>query len=266
MELGGEMDIKSKIREAEIYHSMGLLEESLGVYEGILSGTSELDPSDRETIGEKIHLLKQEIKDHKEAHVRETSTQDPSITKKTVSIHGSVPEILDSASALKELGLIEEAIAEYKELFHLDYPTEKVIPEVAECFSKIYSPFKIIEHIEGFFDDRKLSDPERAKIKFMLGHEMEKRGNKDLARELYRENKDTIDMVLLDMVMPNMGGGQTYDRIKEINPHMKVLLSSDYSINGEAAEILDRGCEGFIQKPFNMRQLSQSIREILDKK
>jgi type II secretory ATPase GspE/PulE/Tfp pilus assembly ATPase PilB-like protein/tetratricopeptide (TPR) repeat protein len=186
MESGGEVDIESKIREAEVYHSMGLLEESLRVYEGVLSGTSELDPSDRETIREKIDLLKQKIKDHKEARGRETSAQDLSIAKKTVSIHGSVPEILDSASALKELGLIEEAIAEYKELFHLDYPPEKVIPEVAECFSKIYSPFKIIEHIEDFFDDRKLSDPERAKIKFMLGHEMEKRGNKDLARELYR--------------------------------------------------------------------------------
>ncbi len=74
------------------------------------------------------------------------------------------------------------------------------------------------------------------------------------------------DMVLLDMVMPEMGGGETYDRLKKINPDMKALLSSGYSIDGEAKEILNRGCDGFIQKPFSMKELSQGIREILDKR
>ena len=82
--------------------------------------------------------------------------------------------------------------------------------------------------------------------------------------ELYKANRDKIDMVILDMIMPGVGGGETYDRIKEIKPDIKVLLSSGYSINGQAEEILDRGCDGFIQKPFNMRQFSQKIREILD--
>jgi len=66
--------------------------------------------------------------------------------------------------------------------------------------------------------------------------------------------------------MPDMGGGETYDRIKEINPEVKVLLSSGYSIDGEATEILKRGCQGFIQKPFGMEELSMKIREILDGK
>jgi PAS domain S-box-containing protein len=85
------------------------------------------------------------------------------------------------------------------------------------------------------------------------------------AIELYKENKDKIGMVLLDMVMPDMGGGETYDRMKEINPDIKVLLLSGYSIDGEATEILKRGCDGFIQKPFDMKELSQRVREILDK-
>ena len=83
--------------------------------------------------------------------------------------------------------------------------------------------------------------------------------------ELYRGNKDKIDMVLLDMVMPDMGGGETYDTMKEINPDIKVLLSSGYSIDGQATLILRRGCDDFIQKPFNMKELSQRVREILDK-
>ena len=71
-------------------------------------------------------------------------------------------------------------------------------------------------------------------------------------------------MVILDMIMPGMSGGDTYDSLKEINPDVKTLLSSGYSISGQATEILERGCNGFIQKPFNMRDLSIKIREILD--
>jgi DNA-binding NarL/FixJ family response regulator len=62
-----------------------------------------------------------------------------------------------------------------------------------------------------------------------------------------------------------MGGGETYDRLKEINPNVKVLLSSGYSIEGQANEIIKRGCDGFIQKPFRMRLLSRKIREVMDK-
>jgi CheY-like chemotaxis protein len=66
------------------------------------------------------------------------------------------------------------------------------------------------------------------------------------------------------MIMPHMGGSDLFDRLKEINPSVKVLLSSGYSIDGQAREILNRGCDGFIQKPFSVSQLSMKIREILD--
>lgn len=80
----------------------------------------------------------------------------------------------------------------------------------------------------------------------------------------HKDAKDAIDIVILDMIMPEMGGGKTYDRLKEINADIKVLLSSGYSINGQATEILNRGCNGFIQKPFSIKQLSQKLREILE--
>ena len=86
------------------------------------------------------------------------------------------------------------------------------------------------------------------------------------AIDVYKANKDKIDMVILDMIMSGVGGGKAYDRMKKINRDIKILLSSGYNINGQAEEILERGCDGFIQKPFNMRQLSRKLREILDKK
>jgi two-component system cell cycle sensor histidine kinase/response regulator CckA len=84
------------------------------------------------------------------------------------------------------------------------------------------------------------------------------------ALEIYKRNSDKIDMVILDMIMPEMSGGETYDRLKEMAPDIKVLLASGHSIKGHATEILKRGCKGFIQKPFNMEALSIKIREILD--
>jgi CheY-like chemotaxis protein len=98
-----------------------------------------------------------------------------------------------------------------------------------------------------------------------LGYEVLVASSGQEALALFEKNNAKIDMVLLDMVMPGMGGGETYDRMREIDPTVKVLLSSGYSIDGEATEILERGCDGFIQKPFDLGALSQEIREILDK-
>jgi len=84
------------------------------------------------------------------------------------------------------------------------------------------------------------------------------------AVEVYKQHSNQIDLVILDMVMPSMGGGETFDKLKALNPHIKVILSSGYSINGEASEIMARGCNGFIQKPFDMNQLSETIRSVLE--
>ena len=86
------------------------------------------------------------------------------------------------------------------------------------------------------------------------------------AIELYQQNAAKIDLVIMDMIMPGMGGGETFDRLKRINPDIKVLLSSGYSINGQASKILERGCDGFIQKPFNLIQLSDKIQGIITKR
>ena len=97
-----------------------------------------------------------------------------------------------------------------------------------------------------------------------LGYEVIWAESGESAVSIYKQMHGKIDLVLLDMIMPGMGGREVYDRLIEINPDAKVILSSGYSIDGKAKEILKRGCNGFIQKPYGINDLSSKIREVLD--
>ncbi len=84
------------------------------------------------------------------------------------------------------------------------------------------------------------------------------------AVDVYKNSPDDVDLVLLDMIMPGLKAGDTYDKLKAVNPSIKVLLSSGYSLDQKASAIIDRGCNGFIQKPFNMKILEDKIGEIIE--
>jgi PAS domain S-box-containing protein len=111
-------------------------------------------------------------------------------------------------------------------------------------------------------DEEMVLDVGEKFLKAMGYHVLTAREGRE-AIEVYKKHRDTVDLVLLDIIMPNMKGGEVFNCLKEINPEIRVLLSSGYSIDGEATEILERGGKGFIQKPFDMEQLSNTIRAIL---
>ena len=113
-------------------------------------------------------------------------------------------------------------------------------------------------------DDEEMILEVGSEILKAMGYEVFSARSGKEAVQIYQEHRNGIDLVILDMIMPGMSGGQTYDKLREIDPSVKVLLSSGYSIDGEASEILKRGCNGFIQKPFNIKALSSKLREILD--
>jgi PAS domain S-box-containing protein len=99
-----------------------------------------------------------------------------------------------------------------------------------------------------------------------LGYRVYVAGSGQEAVAIYMEKKGEIDMVILDMIMPGLSGGETFDRLHEIDGAVKVLLSSGYSMGDETQKIMDRGCRGFLQKPFVIAQMSEKIREVLQKK
>ncbi len=97
-----------------------------------------------------------------------------------------------------------------------------------------------------------------------LGYRVLSASSGEEAIEVYRDRRDEIAMVILDMIMPGMSGGKVFDEIRALNPDVKVLLASGYSMNGQAAAILERGCRGFIQKPYTIKALSEKLRDILE--
>ncbi|MGA7144134.1 MAG: PAS domain S-box protein [Desulfobacterales bacterium] len=97
-----------------------------------------------------------------------------------------------------------------------------------------------------------------------LGYTVLAAGSGGEAIEIYKKHLKEISLVIIDMIMPDLNGGETYDELKKINSDVKVLLASGYSLDGQAQNIMDRGCNGFIQKPFNIKKLSHKIRTVLD--
>jgi CheY-like chemotaxis protein len=84
------------------------------------------------------------------------------------------------------------------------------------------------------------------------------------ALKIFKACKENIDLVLLDIIMPDINGEELYYKIKDIKPDVKVLLSSGYSIEQQAHKLIEAGCNGFIQKPFKLKPLSAELRNILD--
>ncbi|MEW5733512.1 MAG: ATP-binding protein [Thermodesulfobacteriota bacterium] len=98
-----------------------------------------------------------------------------------------------------------------------------------------------------------------------LGYRVVFAGDGTGAVEALWKNPRAADLVILDMIMPGMSGREVFDSIRRIAPNVRVLLSSGYSRDGEATEILESGCDGFIQKPFDLTDLSWKIRDVLDR-
>jgi len=79
------------------------------------------------------------------------------------------------------------------------------------------------------------------------------------ALELYREKQGDVSLVLLDMIMPGMTGRETFEQLQKINPSVKVLLTSGYDKNDKIDQLIDAGAAGFLQKPYNMTLLNDTV-------
>ena len=218
--------MESKIKEAEIYFSMGLFEESLGVYVNIPSDYPDIETKDLKKINEKIDLLKDKIEAHEKTGSQGLSSQHVELVKQELSSTRDFDESLHSASALKELGLVEEATTQYENLLTSDCSPEIIISDLTECLLKNLSPSKVIDRIDEIIKKNDLNDKKTAEVKFLLGMEMEKGGNTDLAIDLCKmasaldpENKSLKEKQ--ESMIASLSSGSRYDYLL----NMKLVTS-----------------------------------------
>jgi PAS domain S-box-containing protein len=84
------------------------------------------------------------------------------------------------------------------------------------------------------------------------------------AVEVYNEDPDAFDVVILDLSMPGMDGRECFMRLHDINPAVKVVLATGFSRNGRVQELLNMGVKGFLQKPFRLKELAAMLEYIVD--
>ncbi|RLB18080.1 MAG: hypothetical protein DRG82_04880 [Deltaproteobacteria bacterium] len=84
------------------------------------------------------------------------------------------------------------------------------------------------------------------------------------ALELYKERRKHISLVILDLIMPGMGGKQCLEKLLKINPDTKVVIASGYSIDGHAKDALKAGAKAFVSKPYELNKMLQAVRSVLD--
>ena len=97
-----------------------------------------------------------------------------------------------------------------------------------------------------------------------LGYSVLTAKNGEEAISVYTDHKDEIALILTDTVMPKMGGQELYETLVKVNPNVKVLLMSGYSLKTDVSELLEKGLRGFVQKPFSYEGLAEAVRKVLD--
>ena len=140
------------------------------------------------------------------------------------------------------------------------------LPSMESTVKELFEEPKHIDPMKGMVllvDDEEAVIDVGVQMLQKFGFNVLSAANGEEALEIFERKRDEILLVILDLIMPDMGGGEVFDRLKEIAPGVNVLLSSGYSLDSKAKDILNRGCSGFIQKPFNMNQLMEKILEIL---
>ena len=177
---------QAKIKSAEAYEAHGLYNEAIELYKEILSSDAGIDKETLQKVQFKIDELSKEIDDDDKSLPYNLSKEEVSHIKTGLSIGESVPEILDSATAFKELGLYREAASEYKKLFQTDIQINEFFEDFLESTLAVNSAADVVEEIEATISENKLDDQATASIKYMLGAELDKRNFKEQAVKCYQ--------------------------------------------------------------------------------
>ncbi len=157
--------------------------------------------------------------------------------------------------------ILADADKEASVTFHLYLPiTKKLLPTER---TPVYRYVRGSGTILLVDDDESVRQME-ARMLERLGYQVLAADSGAKALSLYRERTSEIDLVILDMVMPEMSGKDVYQRLRQINPQAKVMLYSGHSLGQDVYELLEEGALGYIQKPYSLSEFSKKIADVLN--
>ncbi|MBW2434009.1 MAG: Flp pilus assembly complex ATPase component TadA [Deltaproteobacteria bacterium] len=231
-----------------------MLQEALTLYEEVLSLSSAEDDAANGNIKNKINSLRKELELQEMAENQGLSAEDISLFRKNLSLADDVPTILDGARALKELGLIEEAILEYEKLLkfdfgksdysQLDYSPAQIVVDYLTCLLQTHQAQEVIKKAHIVINQHNLQDNEAAQIQFWLGCEMEKREQRDQALEIFEtaakidpQNKDISSKI--NSLKSSMSTSSRYDYLLRNNLVTTNQLQDALAISKKAAKSVE---------------------------
>ncbi|MBI5593003.1 MAG: Flp pilus assembly complex ATPase component TadA [Deltaproteobacteria bacterium] len=209
-------DLNAKIREAEMYQSMGLLEASLEIYSRLLSGSRISDPQLKESIQSRATSLRTEIQELEKEDAGKVSREELSILQASPVADETAETLMESAAALKELGLVTESVVEYEKAFAKNPFAPDLMNRLMDCLFHLHTPRQVVDHFSSLIHTQDIGKPEQARLVFGMGLEFEKREHKDYAIELYKSAlemgpKDNEIELRLNALMTQMAPGSRYD-------------------------------------------------------
>ena len=144
--------------------------------------------------------------------------------------------------------------------FHCYLPLtdQSVREEVVKAAPMVRGSGKIL-----VVDDEELLRDVACKLLKHLGYQVVTASDGLQACQYYEEHQRDVDLVIVDMIMPKVGGAECFRNLKRINPEVRAVLSTGYSLNETAQQLLDEGMVGFIQKPYQLSQLSEVMAKAL---
>ncbi len=217
------INIKNKIKEAETYYSMGMLGDSLNIYEQILANSDVItDQNEIAQVRERVSRIKKNLSlNNMTKHSPDLTSSALSLIQKTMSTRAGIKDIIDNAAALKELGLIREAAAEYEKLLKADYSDDgytpvRIVTELLSNLINIAPHTDVIRKAENIISEYKLLNRDASQIKLWLGSHLDKKGHKDLAVSMYKsalnlDPENTEISNLLNSILSTLSYNSKFD-------------------------------------------------------
>jgi len=149
-------------------------------------------------------------------------------------------------------------------VFHIYFPVSDLKPEKEASEEKSSVKNTVSEGTILVIDDEETIRRMLIKTLSYIGYKVLDADSGKKGIDLYKQEMDTISAVILDVILPEMDGVQIYKALKQINPDVKILVSSGYASNKQTIELREMGVEGFLKKPYRQNELVKAVNTVVN--